>query len=181
MMMMMVLLLEAPRVPTPVQQFSSHSYNRCHGSCRRCTSDQKEDLITLLVQAQPQQNCGCTLLTTWPPAVWVVHLYWFSSCWAVQPRVTTAFESSVITEISLWKFHSHISLRKRSPSPMQCSSYYLYFPSKMHYNLPQYSSHDSPPQDNPWGRLLQASCRLQCKTQLRRLHCRTCNTGAKYF
>ena len=41
MMMMMILLLEAPRAPTLVQQFSSHSYNRCHGSCRKCTSDQK--------------------------------------------------------------------------------------------------------------------------------------------
>ena len=174
-MIMMVLLLEAPRVPTPVQQFSSHSYNRCHGSCRRCTSDQKEDLITLRVQAQPQQNCVCTLLITWPPAVWVVHLYWASSCCAVHPRVTTAFESSVITEISLWKFLSHISMYS------QFIIYHLYFPSKMHYNLPQYSSHDSPPQDNPWGRLLQESCHPQCKTQLRRLRCRTCNTGAKYF
>ena len=39
--MVMVLLLEAPPAPTPVQQFSSHSYNRCHGSCRKCISDQK--------------------------------------------------------------------------------------------------------------------------------------------
>ena len=54
--MVMVLLLEAPRAPSPVQQFSSHSYNRCHGSCRTCTSDQKEDLFTLLVQAHPQKE-----------------------------------------------------------------------------------------------------------------------------